>query len=488
MNILIAASEAAPFSKTGGLADVCGALPIALNCLGHRAALVIPAYRQSLKKGFDIQDPGLKFMVPIGDKTVEGRVLKSVIPGTDTPVYLIYQENYFDRDGIYQRLDGADFTDNCERYVFFSRAVMETVRLLDLKVDIIHSNDWQTGLIPAYLKTEYRLFPRYEKIASLFTIHNLAYQGSFWHWDMNLTGLDWKYFNFEQMEAYGRLNLIKTGIAFTDAISTVSPSYAQEIPYAPLGCGLEGILKFRKDDLYGILNGIDVETWNPEKDVHIAASYNVSTWQEGKRACKAALQHQLGLPNNPDAPLLGTVGRLSYQKGYDMIAEVMRRIAVQHPAQWVILGTGEACYQDMLTNLQNQFPDKIAVRLMYSDKLAHQIIAGSDLFLMPSRYEPCGLTQMYALRYGTLPIVHSTGGLADTVVNTTEETLKNQTANGFSFLNDNVDQFTECVNSALWTYYQTQTRMELVERGMKQDWSWGKSAAEYVKIYQRIKK
>lgn len=487
MNILIAASEAAPFSKTGGLADVCGALPIELNKLGHTCTLLIPAYRQTLQKGFDIQNPGLKFTVPIGDKTVEGQVLEAFIPGTNTRVCLIDQKDYFDRDGIYQNADGSDFADNCERYVFFCRAVMETIRLLDIKVDVLHANDWQTGLIPAYLKTEYRLYPRYVNIASLFTIHNLAYQGSFWHWDMNLTGLDWKYFNMHQMEAYGRLNLIKTGIAFADAVSTVSPRYSHEIQSAPLGCGLEGILQARHNDLYGILNGIDFNSWNPETDVNIAHTYNVSTWQEGKRACKKALLKDLGLPEDLDAPLLGAVGRLSYQKGYDMIAEAMRRIAPRHPAKWVVLGTGEASYQNMLSDLQNQFPDKIAIRLMYSDQMAHQIIAGSDLFLMPSRYEPCGLTQMYALRYGTLPIVHSTGGLADTIVNTTEKTLAEQTANGFAFVNDNIDEFTHCVDNAMWTYYQNNTRSTLIERGMTQDWSWNQSARQYIQLYEKIK-
>ena len=487
MNILIVASEAAPFSKTGGLADVCGSLPVEMNRSGNQCALIIPAYRQTLQKGFDIQDPGLKFSAPVGDKTVEGRILKAVVPGSNTPVYLIYQKDYFDRDGIYQNPDGSDYIDNCERYVFFCRSAMETIRLLDLKVDILHANDWQTGLIPAYLKTEYRLYPRYANIASLFTIHNLAYQGSFWHWDMNLTGLDWKYFNMHQMEAYGRLNLIKTGIAFADAVSTVSPRYALEIQSAPLGCGLEGILQCRSRDLYGILNGVDLNAWNPESDANIAQTYNVSTWREGKRACKKALLQQLGLHEDLDAPLLGTVGRLSFQKGYDLIAEVMRRIAPQHPAQWVVLGTGEACYQNMLLDLQNQYPNKIAVRLMYSDSMAHQIIAGSDLFLMPSRYEPCGLTQMYALHYGTLPIVHSTGGLADTVVNTTQQTLADNSANGFAFENDSIDEFTNCVNNALWTYYQQETRSTLIERGMKQDWSWSRSASQYVQLYEKIK-
>ena len=234
MNILLAASEAVPFSKTGGLADVCGALPGELARLGHQVSVILPAHRQSWCCGTTIENLGIDFIVPIGSKTVTGHLLRSTMPGTDVPVYLVQQDQYFDRDGLYQ-VEGKDYVDNCERFVFFSRAVLEAIRLLNLQVDVIHANDWQTGLVPAYLRLEYRRIPRYERIASLFTIHNLAYQGHFWHWDMLLTGLDWKYFNWHQMEFHGNLNLLKTGLVFADSINTVSPRYAQEIQSSVAG-------------------------------------------------------------------------------------------------------------------------------------------------------------------------------------------------------------------------------------------------------------
>ncbi len=252
MNILFATSEAVPFAKTGGLADVCGALPIELARLGHRPTVIMPAYRKVRYCGLPIEPLGIDFIVPIGSKTVTGHLLRSRLPDSDVPVYLVQQDQYFDRDELYGA-DGQDYIDNCERYVFFCRAVLEAIRLLELEVDVVHVNDWQTGLVPAYLKTEYRGLPRYERIASLFTIHNLAYQGKFWHWDMLLTGLDWKYFNWHQMEFHGMLNLLKTGLVFADRISTVSPRYAEEIQSSPLGCGLEGLLQHRRDSLSGIL-------------------------------------------------------------------------------------------------------------------------------------------------------------------------------------------------------------------------------------------
>jgi len=273
VNILLATSEAVPFSKTGGLADVCGALPGELAALGHNAAVIVPAYRQSWCCGQPIKELKIDFIVPIGSKTVTGHLLESTMPGGNVPVYLVQQDQYFDRDGLYQA-DGADYIDNCERFVFFSRAVLEAIRLLNLDVDVIHANDWQTGLVPAYLKIEYRGIRRYENIASLMTIHNLAYQGRFWHWDMLLTGLDWKYFNWHQMEFHGQLNLLKTGLVFADSINTVSPRYAQEIQSSPLGCGLEGVLQYRQNVLSGILNGIDPHEWDPERDPHLPANSN----------------------------------------------------------------------------------------------------------------------------------------------------------------------------------------------------------------------
>jgi len=480
----MATSEAVPFAKTGGLADVCGALPAALARLGHRPAVIIPAYRAARYSGVPIKPLGIDFIVPIASKTVTGHLLAGELPGTDVPVYLVEQEQYFDREELYGA-DGEDFVDNCERFVFFSRAVMEAIRLLELDIDVIHANDWQTGLVPAYLKIEYRGLPRYRRIASLFTIHNMGYQGEFWHWDMLLTGLDWKHFNWQQMEYYGKLNLLKTGLVFADWITTVSPRYAQEIQTPKFGSGLEGVLKDRRDVLSGILNGVDENGWDPATDSMLPANYTVETVHEGKPVCKAALQAELGLPQRADVPLVGTIGRLADQKGLDMVAEVLPKWLEQSDVQWVFLGKGDPEYHKLLTRFAAGHPEKMAVRLEFSDGLAHRIEAGADLFLMPSRYEPCGLNQMYSLKYGTVPVVRQTGGLADTVVDANDQTLADGTANGFSFREDNPQALDETLRRACGAYRRPEVWNRLIQTGMRQDWSWDRSAREYVKVYER---
>jgi len=483
--MLMAASEAVPFAKTGGLADVCGALPVELARLGHQPALILPAYRQIRYSGLPITPMGIDFIVPIGSKTVSGHLLQSRLPGTDVPVYFVQQDHYFDREELY-RLNGKDYTDNCERFVFFSRAVLEAIRLLELQVDIIHVNDWQTGLVPAFLKIEYRGLPRYRNTASLFTIHNMAYQGQFWHWDMLLTGLDWKYFNWHQMEYFGKLNLLKTGLAFADAVSTVSPRYALEIQTAAFGCGLEGVLQSRRDTLYGILNGIDEAEWNPDTDPLLAANYNVDTAAEGKRVCKAALQQEVGLPQRADVPLIGMIGRLADQKGFDLVAQVISEWVARNDAQWIILGRGEPIYHELFKQLAERHPDKVAVRLEFSDPLAHRIEAGADIFLMPSRYEPCGLNQLYSLKYGTVPVVRETGGLADTIVDAGEQTLAAGTANGFSFREDNPSALSETLARAVDAWRRPDLWQRLVANGMREDRSWARSARQYLKVYEQI--
>ncbi len=484
MNILIATSEAVPFAKTGGLADVCGTLPIELARLGHRATVILPAYRQAWCCGLPIEPLGIDFIVPIGSKTVTGHLLRSRLPGGQVPVYLIRQDQYYDRHELY-REDGEDYPDNCERFIFLSRAVMEAIRLLDLDVDVIHANDWQTGLVPAYLKIEYRSLPRYERIATLLTIHNIAYQGHFWHWDMLLTGLDWKYFNWRQMEFFGKLNLLKTGMTFADSINTVSPRYAREIQTPQFGRGLEGVLQHRRDVLSGILNGIDEDVWNPATDPHLAARYSADTLAQGKPVCKAALQRELGLAQEPGTPLVGMIGRLDDQKGFDLVAEVIPQWVAKSDLQWAILGKGEPKYHDIFSTLAEQFPQKIGVRLEFSDPLAHRIEAGADMFLMPSRYEPCGLNQMYSLKYGTVPVVRETGGLADTIVDANDETLAAGTANGFAFREDKAQALGETLHRACEAYRRPEVWNRLIAAGMRQDWSWARSAKEYVKLYEQ---
>lgn len=483
MNILLATSEAVPFAKTGGLADVSGTLPIELARLGHEAAVILPGYRQTRYSGHKIEPLGIDFIVPIGSKTVTGHLAKSTMPDANVPVYLVLQDQYFDREELYGT-DGKDYIDNCERFVFFSRAVLETIRLLDLHVDVIHANDWQTGLIPAYLKILYHNVPRYQRIASLFTIHNIAFQGQFWHWDMLLTGLDWKYFNWHQMEFHGKLNLLKTGMVFADSISTVSPRYAQEIQTSPLGSGLEGVLQYRRDVLSGILNGIDDSDWNPASDPHLPAKYTADTVAKGKPVCKAALQKELGLPQMANVPLVASVGRLTDQKGFDLIAEVIQRSVQASDTQWAILGTGQPKYHRLFEGLAQRYPDKIAVRLEFSNPLAHRIEAGADIFLMPSRFEPCGLNQMYSLKYGTVPVVRETGGLADTIVNYSGQVDGGVAPNGFSFQEYSPLALSETLRRACDLYrQQPEVWRRLMDTGMRQDWSWAKSARQYVDLY-----
>jgi starch synthase len=318
-------------------------------------------------------------------------------------------------------------------------------------------------------------------------LHNLGYQGQFWHWDMLLTGLDWKYFNWHQMEFHGYLNLLKTGIAFADALNTVSPQYAWEIQQEPLGCGLESVLRHRADVLSGILNGVNYDVWDPNRDTLIDATYDVTSWPEGKARCKAALQQELGLPPQPRHPLIGLIGRLADQKGWDLVGEVMQRWAHLRDVQWVILGTGEEPYHRLLHRLSTTHPHKFVVRLEFSDRLAHRIEAASDMFVMASRYEPCGLNQMYSLRYGAVPIVHRTGGLADTITDATPEQLAQGTANGFSFSTYDADHLEQALNRACHMYErEPELWRRLVETGMRQDWSWTHSARQYIELYERI--
>lgn len=485
MNILFATSEAVPFAKTGGLADVCGALPIELSRLGHKVTVILPAYRQTRACGQPIATTDVEFTVPIGVKQVNGRLLQSHLPDSDVVVFLVENDDYFDRDGLYGD-DDDDYMDNCERFVFFCRGVMETIRLLPLSLDVIHCNDWPTGLVPAYLKTEYRGVPGYEQIGSLFSIHNLGYQGTFWHWDMLLTGLDWKYFNWKQMEFYGNLNLMKTGLVFADKITTVSPRYAEEIQTAEQGCGLEGVLQHRRKHLRGIINGVDYRRWDPGSDPHIEANYTAEAPQPGKGTCKASLQAEMGLPQNAGVPLVGFIGRLADQKGIDLVAKVLPEWAESADVQWVLLGKGDAKYHELFEALARRYPQKVAARLTFCDTLAHRIEAGADMFLMPSRYEPCGLNQLYSLRYGTIPVVRATGGLADTVVDANDDTISAGTATGFQFREYHAAALAEALRRACEAFTDPKVWQRLIATAMHVDWSWNRSAKQYVKIYEEL--
>lgn len=487
MQIIFSSSEAAPFSKTGGLADVASSLPKALSQAGHQVALITPFYPQERQKWPEsvpaLEVAGPPISIGIGTKTVSARVLQTTIPNSKVMVYLVDQPEYFDRPGIYQDGD-RDYRDNCERFVFLSRATIEIARRYGWQPDIVHANDWQTALVPVLLKIEGAHDPTFQRTASVFTIHNLAFQGQFWHWDMHLTGLDWKYFNWRQMEFFGNLNLLKSAVVFADMITTVSPTYAREIQTPEFGCGLNGVLSSRRDDLVGILNGVDTEVWHPSIDEHIAAKYKASTVGEGKPLCKAALQQRMGLPVRADVPLFGMVSRMTGQKGCDIISECAPEF-LKLDIQAVFLGSGDPGYEQFLQRLARDNPQKVAVQIGYNEPLSHQIEAGADIFLMPSQYEPCGLNQMYSLLYGTVPIVRAVGGLADSVVDSWEQTIANGTANGFSFHDYRGEVLLRQICRAVGLFQDKATWKQIMQTGMQRDWSWRRSAKEYEQVYLR---
>ncbi len=487
MKILIAASEATPFAKTGGLADVAGAIPKALRKLGHEAILIIPAYRTVRERGIVMEPTEYQLNVAVGNQLVHGRLLQGKIPDSDVPVWFVEQDEYFDRPQLYGE-NGTDYGDNDSRFIFFSRAVLEAVRQTGWYPDVIHCNDWQTGLIPTFLKLLYHEIPECAKIATLMTIHNIAYQGTFARESMMLTGIDWRHFQPNEMEFYGMLSLLKCGLVFSTLLNTVSPRYAQEIQTSWYGRGMEGVLQSRADSLFGVLNGIDETDWDPRTDHYLTSpyrTYGVDTVVAGKSACKSALQSALGLPQRSDVPLCGAVGRLDDQKGFDFIAKWIEMNAWRGNFQCVLVGTGKPNYHEWFQALMNRYPASFQAKFVYSESLAKQVIAGSDFFLMPSRFEPCGLTQMYSLRYGTIPVVRETGGLADTIVDTNETTLRAGTANGFRFYDETSESFAGVMERVLKTYAQPETMRQLQRYGMGQDWSWTRSVQKYVDLYTK---
>jgi starch synthase len=483
MKILLASSEVVPFAKTGGLADVCGALPAALREDGHEVVVCLPAYKSAMECGLPIERTGTRLELSMGHWEAAGELYLSQLPESDVPVWLVGHDGFFGRDGIYQDHNG-DFGDNCQRFSFFSRFLLECLAERNWFPDVIHCNDWQTGLVPALLETRYRSQPGYDSIATLMTVHNLAYQGMFSPDLFSSTGMDRRYFHWQAMEYYGNINLLKTGLVFADAISTVSPRYAREIQTAEHGCGLENVLRERADRLFGLLNGIDTREWDPQNDASLAARFGIDNWREGKQANKEALQRETGLPRR-DVPLIGLVGRLVSQKGWSLILPVMRDWLSRYDVQWAVLGSGEQRIEDSLRDLRARHPDRLAVGLGFSGDLAHRIEASSDIFLMPSLYEPCGLNQMYSMRYGTVPVVHRTGGLADTVFDLNDENLLAGTANGFSFEHFDQSGLQWALGRAVNTLIDRPEVWEtLVKNGMSVDWSWRRSARRYEELYR----
>ena len=483
MRVFEIASEAVPFAKTGGLADVTGALPEALAGLGCDVSLVMPAYGEVFSKGLTIEPTGIEFEVPIGARAPLARILRCRRPGSRIDVYLVANNELYDRPTLYG--GSHDYADNAERYIFFSRAAVELACRLGGRWDILHCHDWQTGLVPAYQKLLYGSHAAVAAARTVMTIHNLAYQGLFWHWDMLLTGLDWRYFNWQQMEFYSQLNLLKTGIVFADAISTVSPTYAREIQSAPGGCGLEGLLSSRSDALTGIVNGIDTVVWDPATDPHIPRPYGSDDVDAGKYAARVALAARLGRAAPDSRPLVAFVGRLVEQKGVELVLEVLGRMAGSGSAHFVILGTGNPEYERQLQRAAATFPGTVDLMVGFDEGLAHLVQAAADITLVPSRFEPCGLTQLYAQRYGSIPVVRATGGLVDTVVDTTPETLRDGTATGFVFEGFDAAGLDAALSRAIEAHADKPLWTRLVRHVMRQDWSWGTSAREYLRLFER---
>lgn len=473
-------SEVAPFAKTGGLADVVGALPKALTRKGVSCGVVLPLYKMVRQGNHQVKDTGKDICVNLGGRSISGRIFIGRLT-VGIPTYFIRMDHYYDRDGLYGTPEG-DYHDNCERFVFFCRAVFEILKALDLRFDIIHCHDWQSALVPVYICTLYKKDS--DNLKSVLTIHNLGYQGQFWHWDMPLTGLGWEHFNWKELEFYGKINLLKGGIVYADAITTVSRTYALEIQGEEQGCGLEGVLRERSKDIYGIINGIDYKGWDPRSDRLIPRRYTIKSLA-GKGICKAHLQKRCGLEVNAEVPLIGMITRLTEQKGLDIFLDAIDRI-MEYQVQFVVLGLGEAYYHDALRKVSERYPTRFSLNIAFDDPLAHQIEAGADMFLMPSRYEPCGLNQLYSLRYGTVPIVRETGGLADTVVDCTEDTLNDGTATGFSFKQYSADALVSAIMRALRAFKEKEKWLTLMKNGMRKDWSWARSATDYIALYEKL--
>jgi starch synthase len=476
MKILFAASEVAPFAKTGGLADVAGSLPIALASLGHDVRVVMPRYRQVDPNTYNLKSV-TTFPVPLGAwnercDVFQGDANNGII------VYFIGKDIFFDRPELYGTAK-ADYADNAERFIFFSRSVLELCSTLNFAPDIIHCNDWQTGLVPLYLEKLYRKAAELKRTKTVFTVHNLGYQGLFPHEDMRLTGLGWDVFTPEGIEFWGKINFLKAGLVYSDIITTVSKTYSREIQTRESGCGLEGVLAKRANDLYGIVNGIDYRSYDPARDRAIAKNY-VPSKLSAKLVCKKRLQKMTGLPDI-NAPLFGMVTRLADQKGLDILVQALPTIT-SFGVQIVILGTGDDKYHVSLTDAARRYPQQMRILLQYNDRIARNIYAGSDLFLMPSRYEPCGLSQMIALRYGTVPLVRKTGGLTDTV---TEYREKTGLGTGFLFEEYSSNALIHGVRRAMKVYRDQKKWRCLMQNGMKQDFSWEHSAQEYVKLYRK---
>jgi starch synthase len=478
MHIAFAASECVPFSKTGGLADVVGALPSALAALGHEVTVFLPRYRQT--KLSDSKTAIRSLTIPFDDRYRFCSVLDG---GTRAGVrfYFIDYPPFFDRDALYGTPSG-DYPDNAERFALFSRAVLEASKILGVP-DAFHCHDWQSALVPILLRTGYSEDPVFHNVPVVFTIHNMGYQGLFPPDTLPLLMLPWDLFTISKLEFYGRVNFLKGALVFSDFVTTVSKKYSQEIQTAEYGFGLEGVLRGRAASVTGILNGVDYAEWSPENDKFAAAKYSPEDLS-GKAQCKKDLLAAFGVPAAAaEVPVIGIVSRFAAQKGFDLISQIADRL-VREDLIIVALGTGDAEYEELFRNLNRQYPQKFAVKVAYDNAVAHKIEAGADMFLMPSRYEPCGLNQIYSLKYGTVPVVRATGGLDDTIEPWDPRTRK---GTGFKFTEYSGEALLATIRSALAAYKDREGWQALMRNGMGKDFSWLSSAKEYVRIYERAR-
>ncbi len=501
MRIAVVSPEVVGFAKTGGLADVAGALPVALEKLGEEVVVFMPLFNCIRKTG-NFEPTKVRFQIPLGPNLVSGSLAKSRIPNSKVTVYLVENADFFERDnpeygrGFYQ-FSGSeghkkDYPDNSSRFYFFAQAVLASFPQLGFWPDVVHWNDWQTGLGPVLLREKYdrhenrNLAEKYQKVRSLMTIHNIAYQGNFWKEDMNMCHLNWRLFNLNQLEFNDNLSFLKAGIVFAGRINTVSPTYAREIQTPYYGYGLQGLLTALSGKLTGIVNGIDYSVWDPAIDPFLAGNFDAKNITPGKSLCKKALQYELGLAVEPTTPVVGLIARLVQQKGIDLVIESAWRM-MELGVQLIVLGEGDAYYQNALVHLQDAFPGRVALNFTFSEAMAHKIEAGADCFLMPSLYEPSGLNQLYSMRYGTLPVVRATGGLADTVTDTTVQTLANHTATGFSFNAYSSAALYDCLARAIDFYRNHPNEwLSIQHNAMSQDWSWKRSALNYQQLYSTI--
>ena len=478
MNIAFAASEGVPFSKTGGLADVVGALPRALAALGHQVSVYLPRYRQT-----KLAEPATvvrSITVPFDD---EYRFPSVISGGSQSGVRFFFIEYppYFDRDALYGTPAG-DYPDNAERFALFSRAVLEASKILGAP-HVFHCNDWQSALIPVLLRTIYADDPALREVGTVFSIHNMGYQGLFPPDTLPLLMLPWDLFTMSKMEFFGQVNFLKGALVYSDYVTTVSKKYSQEIQTAEYGFGLEGVLRDRASTVTGIVNGVDYDEWSPQSDKFTLAKYSAQDFS-GKAEDKQDLLAAFGVTKaDPKLPVIGIVSRFAAQKGFDLIAQIADRLAREEMII-VALGAGDKAYQEMFQRLHKQFPSKIAVKVAYDNALAHKIEAGADMFLMPSRYEPCGLNQIYSLKYGTVPIVRATGGLDDTIEPWDARTGK---GTGFKFTEYNGEALLQTIKAALEAYRDQTSWQVLMRNGMSKDFSWSASAREYGKIYEKVR-